>query len=164
MEPALYTVRYEAAGSLSTMAKPRGDDWLDDEMRGLRAAGVDVLVCALTPDERDEVGLSDESEAAQRAGLEFRLVPIRDRGVPDAAAVLPLLRDLADQFRDGRHIVTHCRFGIGRSSLLAASILVLNGLQPAQAWQLISDARGYDVPDTRQQRLWVDDLYRQLIE
>ena len=164
MESALYTVRYEAAGSLSTMAKPRGNDWLDDEMRSLREAGVDVLVCALTSEEREVVGLSDEPEAAQRAGLAFHAVPIRDRGVPDPTSVMPLLRDLADQLRDGRHIVTHCRFGIGRSSLLAAAILVLDGLRPARAWQLISTARGYDVPDTRRQRLWIDDLYRRLSE
>ncbi|GAA2087133.1 hypothetical protein GCM10009780_28320 [Actinomadura alba] len=51
------------------MAKPRGGDWLDDEMAELKAYGVDILVCALTSAELGESGLANEPRAAHEAGL-----------------------------------------------------------------------------------------------
>ena len=56
MQPALYTVDYRGPGRVSTMAKPRGGDWLPDEMTALKAIGVDVLVCTLTSAELHETG------------------------------------------------------------------------------------------------------------
>jgi protein tyrosine phosphatase (PTP) superfamily phosphohydrolase (DUF442 family) len=140
------------------MAKPRGGDWLTDEMTALHAAGVDILVCALTTTELDEVDLTDEPQAARDAGLEFVSIPIPDRGVPDPTVVLPDIQRLARRLRDGAHIVTHCRFGIGRASLLAAGILVLNGLAHDQAWDQLEQARGLTVPDTPAQRDWPNQL------
>ncbi|MEU7874718.1 tyrosine protein phosphatase [Dactylosporangium sp. NPDC049140] len=154
MRPTLFTIDQPGPGRLSTMAKPRGGDWLTDELTALRAAGVDILVCALTTAELHEVDLTEEPDAARDAGLEFVSVPIPDRDVPDPVAVLPELRRLAGRLRAGDHIVTHCRFGIGRASLLAAGILVLNGLAAEQAWQRLELARGHAVPDSPAQREW----------
>ncbi|WP_329147213.1 tyrosine protein phosphatase [Streptomyces niveus] len=154
MRPTLFTIDLPGPGRLSTMAKPRGADWLDDEMQGLRDAGVDVLVCALTGPERDELGLSDEERAATAAGLRFVSVPIPDRTVPDLATVLPTLRALSDGLADGAHVVTHCRAGIGRASLLAAALLILGGTDPDLAWHALEEARGLAVPDTPEQREW----------
>ncbi|MET4927646.1 tyrosine protein phosphatase, partial [Streptomyces sp. PSRA5] len=154
MRPTLFTVDLPGPGRLSTMAKPRGADWLADEMRGLRDAGVDVLVCALTAAERDELGLSDEERAAGAAGLRFVSVPIPDRTAPDPAEVLPTLRDLAARLADGAHVVTHCRAGIGRASLLAAALLILGDTDPDTAWAALEKTRGLAVPDTPEQREW----------
>ncbi|MFF3595907.1 phosphatase domain-containing putative toxin [Kitasatospora indigofera] len=158
MRPALFTVDHPGPGRLSTMARPRGNDWLDDEMAALRACGVDILVCALTGPELDELGLADEPRAAAAAGLRFVATPVPDRTVPDLAAILPTLHTLAAQLRDGAHVVTHCRAGIGRSSLLAAALLVLGGVDPDTAWQRIERARGLAVPDTAEQREWTTAL------
>jgi protein-tyrosine phosphatase len=158
MRPALFTVDLPGPGKLSTMARPRGLDWLEDEMNALSTAGVDVLVCALTQGELDELGLSAEARAATAAGLRFVAIPIPDRAVPDPATVLPTLRGLAGQLRQGAHIVTHCRFGIGRASLLAAALLILNGVDPDTAWNRLAQARGLCVPDTTAQRQWTVDL------
>ncbi|MCF2527623.1 protein-tyrosine phosphatase family protein [Yinghuangia soli] len=158
MRPTLFTVEVPGPGRLGTMAKPRGGDWLADEMRALAAAGVDVLVCALPAGERAELGLAAEAREAVAAGLRFTAIPIPDRHVPDLARVLPVLRTLAGQLRGGAHVVTHCRFGIGRASLLAASLLVLNGVAPETAWARLAAARGLPVPDTDEQRAWVSGL------
>jgi len=157
MRATLYTIDRSGPGRLSTMAKPRGGDWLADEMTALCTAGVDVLVCALTSDELHEVDLTDEPRAARAAGLEFVPIPIPDRGVPDPATVRPELRRLTARLRAGAHIVTHCRIGIGRASLLAAAILMLDGVPPQQAWAAIGRARGLTVPDTAAQRAWRPD-------
>ncbi len=160
MRPTLFTVDQPGPGRLSTMAKPRGGDWLTDEMIALHAAGVDILVCALTTAELHEVDLAEEPRAAHDAGLEFVSIPIPDRGVPDPVTVLPDLQRLAGRLRSGAHIVTHCRFGIGRASLLAVGILVLNGLPPDQAWAQLEHARGLAVPDTPAQRQWPTELLK----
>jgi protein tyrosine phosphatase (PTP) superfamily phosphohydrolase (DUF442 family) len=154
MRPTLFTINRSGPGRLSTMAKPRGGDWLIDEMTGLRVAGVDILVCALTTAELDELDLAEEPQVARYAGLEFVSIPIVDREVPEPTAALPELQRLAWRLRSGAHIVTHCRFGIGRASLLAAAILVLDGLTPDQAWDQLARARGLTVPDTPAQREW----------
>ncbi|MEU2790284.1 tyrosine protein phosphatase [Streptomyces sp. NPDC007100] len=160
MRPSLFTVDLPGPGRLSIMAKPRGMDWLEDEMAALGIAGVDVLVCALTRPELDELGLAAEDEAAVAAGLQFVAVPIPDRMVPDLATVLPTLRDLAERLREGAHVVTHCRFGIGRASLLAAALLILNGVDPETAWSRLEQARGVPVPDTTEQREWTLELLK----
>ncbi|MEU4497547.1 tyrosine protein phosphatase [Streptomyces sp. NPDC023998] len=160
MRPPLFTVDLPGPGRLSTMAKPRGTDWLEDEMNALSSAGVDVLVCALTQPELNELGLAVEAQAATAAGLQFVALPIPDRTVPELATVLPTLHSLAELLREGAHVVTHCRFGIGRASLLAASLLILNGVDPDTAWNHLEQARGLCVPDTPEQREWTVELHK----
>jgi hypothetical protein len=60
MKPTLFTISRHGPGRLATMARPRGGEWLTDELGSLRRAGVDVLVCALTGPEMLELGLTDE--------------------------------------------------------------------------------------------------------
>lgn len=140
------------------MARPRGGDWLPDEMAAARAAGVDVLVCTLTPSEMAELDLLDEPTAAAQARLMFVPLPIPDRGVPRVEAALPVLRQLLGELRLGRTLAVHCRMGIGRSSLIAASLLVMDGMAVEAAWAEAALARGLNVPDTAEQRAWVHQL------
>lgn len=153
MRPDLYTLR-SGPGRLSVMARPRGGDWLADEMTALKTAGVDVLVCALTTTELAELDLDEEGQAADEAGLRFIRLPIADRGVPDHQTAKPTLEALAEQLLSGAHVVAHCRFGIGRASLIAASRLVLNGETLDDAWRRIEALRDIQVPDTPEQRDW----------
>jgi hypothetical protein len=39
LRPNLFTIPSLVSGTLSTMHRPRGGDWLDEEMAALRAAG-----------------------------------------------------------------------------------------------------------------------------
>jgi hypothetical protein len=45
--------------------------------------------------------------------------------------------------------------GIGRASLLAASIMVKFEVDPKTAFEIISEKRGLPVPDTLEQLDWV---------
>jgi protein-tyrosine phosphatase len=152
MRPELFTIRREGRGTLSTMASPRGLDCLDEELRELAAAGVGVLVSLLTDDEMTELGLAAQAETARAAGLEFHRLPTPDRQVPDQASGLALAGTLREHLEQGTGVAIHCRYGIGRSSTLAAMVMVLEGTQPEQALALISTARGMSVPDTGPQR------------
>jgi protein-tyrosine phosphatase len=150
----MYAIPAPAAGRLSTMPRPRGAEWLDDEMAAVRRADVDVLVCLLTDGERAELGLTAEPDAATGAGLEFHAFPITDFGVPDPDEIRPLLELLTARLHAGQHVAVHCRGGIGRSSLIAAALLVRLGSPPDEAWRVIGAARGVPVPETEQQRRW----------
>ena len=155
MKPTLFVIERDGPGRLATMACPRGGDWLDDEVEALQTEGVDVLVSVLTNSELAELQLSAEPELARQAGLTYISFPIPDRGAPEVAAATDLVGRLEERLAGGEFIVVHCRAGIGRSSLIAAAVLVREGLSPAEAWERISAARGLSVPDTETQRAWL---------
>jgi hypothetical protein len=48
MRAPLYSVQGPPLGKVRIMARPRGGDWLIDEIKALRASGVDILVSLLT--------------------------------------------------------------------------------------------------------------------
>lgn len=133
-------------------------DWLDDELVDVAGAGVDVLVSLLSEAEVIELDLGREAECAQAAGIEFYRLPTPDRDVPDRAALLALAHVLMRRLSDRASVALHCRHGIGRSSTLAAAVLVLEGADPRDAWCQISAARGLPVPDTSAQREFIDTL------
>jgi protein-tyrosine phosphatase len=142
---------------LAITPRPRGYDWLVDDIRLLKRAGVDVLVSALTHYETEDMGLLEESQCCQNYGLEFFSFPIEDRSVPASFSEFDgLLDSLTDRIRKGKAVGVHCRAGIGRSSLIVASALIRDGLSVDSAFRAIEDARGCSVPDTAEQRQWVE--------
>jgi protein-tyrosine phosphatase len=145
------------------MARPRGHDWLPDDIRRLRRAGVEVIASA-SP-EVEELGLEGEAEECAQSGLRFVSFPMADRSAPTSPISFTALVDrLAEYSKNGKAIAIHCRVGIGRSSMIAAGVLIMNGLSPDSAFQTIEEARGCPVPDTHEQRqrveLWASDLGR----
>jgi protein-tyrosine phosphatase len=142
---------------LGIMARPRGHDWLLDELRALKQSGVDVVVSALTATEADDLGLSAEADGCVENGLLFLPFPIEDRAVPAHSVQFELfINQLLERARNGKSVVIHCRAGIGRSSLIAACVLIRMGSSPSQAFQLIEHARGCPVPETPEQHKWVE--------
>jgi protein-tyrosine phosphatase len=156
MQPKLYWISTPASGRLATMARPRGGDWLADELAALRSLGVDALISLLTDAELAELDLQAEPRLAVAAGLEFIRFPIPDFAVPPLKIpTVQFIGQLAQLVRAGQIVAIHCRQGIGRSSLIAASLLTQLGVEPPAAWATIMAARGRPVPDTEEQRQWV---------
>jgi protein-tyrosine phosphatase len=156
MRATLYWIEGPWPGRLAIVPRPRGGDWLEDEVRSWRQAGVDVVVSALEEDEIVEWDLAREAELCAAQGIEFVHFPIADRGVPASfAATAALVRRLEHKLNEGKRVAFHCRAGVGRSALLAACVLVLAGLDSEAAWHRVSKARGCAVPDTLEQRVWV---------
>jgi hypothetical protein len=75
---SLYWINMEGV-RLGIIPRPRGNDWLTDDLRILRKAGVDVIVSALTSSEDEELGLSAEARERTQDGLIFVSFPIDDR-------------------------------------------------------------------------------------
>jgi protein-tyrosine phosphatase len=156
MKSDVYWIKGSWPGKLAILARPRGADWLDDEVAAWKEAGLNVVVSLLTPAEEYELGLIDEAQLAKRNGLSFISFPIADYSVPTSKKVTrQLAGELKEQLLRGSVVGIHCRQGIGRSSLVAACVLVTSGESPATAFQQIERARGRTVPDTDEQTNWV---------
>jgi protein-tyrosine phosphatase len=151
----VFPLPHFSPGGLAVALRPRGGDWLDDELADFRPRGFTVLVSTLEVEEARELDLLREPEAARAAGLEYLSAPIPDRGVPSLVAARALASTLLARIRSGGHVAVHCRQGIGRSTLTAATVLVASGMSPAAAWEAVAAARGRAVPDTEEQRLWL---------
>jgi protein-tyrosine phosphatase len=156
MRPDVYWMNLPMAGRLAIMARPRTGDWLDDEVSGWRAQGIDVVISLLEQEEISELGLQREASLCREQGIEFFSFPIPDRGVPDSLRdAVTLAQTVSKKIKEGSAVAVHCRAGIGRSSLVAACALVCSGLDPAAAFEVIGKARSVSVPDTDEQRDWV---------
>jgi protein-tyrosine phosphatase len=140
---------------LAIVPRPRGGDWLDDEMQALYKSGVHIVVSMLEEPEAKELGLDREGAAAADAGLGFISFPIPDRGVPKLRQFDEFLVRLETELASGKRIGVHCRGCIGRASVVAASLLIRSGLSAEKAWNQIEVARGTPVPDTLEQLEWV---------
>jgi predicted protein tyrosine phosphatase len=156
MRAQVYWIEGPWTGRLAIVPRPRGGDWLEDEVQAWQYAGLDRVVSLLTPDEVADFDLGKEAAWCQAHGIQFVSFPIPDRSVPASRnAALALVRQLEEALAEGKHIAVHCRQGIGRSALVAACVLVAVGEEPATAFQHISTARGCAVPETAEQQEWV---------
>lgn len=156
MRTTVYWIDGPWSGRLAIVPRPRGGDWIEEEVRSWKEAGLDVVVSLLTQDENIELELNQEEFLCQAQGIQFYAYPILDRGVPASRrATTDLVEKLEKILEAGKSVAVHCRQGIGRSSLIAALLLVSAGIGPEAALAQISQARGCVVPDTLEQSNWI---------
>lgn len=159
MKAEVYWVPGPWPGRLGILPRPRGGDWLADEIRSWRASGLDVVISLLTPEELAELDLEEEEALSRAEGLEFHALPIPDRGVPRSRGQFTkLVSELERALESGKDVGVHCRQGIGRSALVVAALLVSAGIEPEEAFRRIEKVRGRPVPETVEQREWVTEI------
>ena len=164
MRSDLYWIEGPWPERLAIMPRPRGGDWLEDEIASWQHLGIDAIVSALTREEIAELDLNQEKEQCEKAGIEFIDFPILDRGVPPSSKdTWELVHCLEQALSRGKKIAIHCRQGVGRAALLAACVLAASGVDLASAWARITAARGCSVPDTNEQREWVARFTRDML-
>lgn len=147
---------FENKAKLGIMARPRGGDWLEDEIGHLKTSEVGTLVSLLERDEVHELMLAKEDQVCAAQNIQFICFPIRDRDIPaNKKDVDTLVEKLAQLIEVGVNVVIHCRMGIGRSSIIAGAVLVKYKLTSKHILEHISLVRGLKVPDTEQQVLWL---------
>ena len=153
---AAYWIAGPWPGRLAIVPRPRGGDWLEEEVHSWQEAGLEVVVSLLTPDENTELELDQEGLLCRARGIQFYAYPIQDRGVPTSRkATTDLVQNLEEALEEGKSVAVHCRQGIGRSSLITALLLVSAGIDPEAALAQIRQARGCAVPDTLEQSRWI---------
>lgn len=157
MKTQLYKIPGPWRGTLAIIPRPRGGEWLEAEVRAWKAAGIDAVVSLLVSAEEWELGLREEAESSQAAGIRFYAFPIPDRQTPASVEMLRRLnQQILTLLESGKSVAVHCRQSVGRSALLAAALLVEAGVNPTEAFDRIERARGCPVPDTPEQRKWVE--------
>lgn len=148
--------QFDNAAKLGIMARPRGDDWLADEISNLKKQNVGLLVSLLEQEEIGELGLRHQETFCKSNKIEFINFPIADRDIPRISDKTDWLVDfLTSKLQNGSSVVVHCRMGIGRSSIIAASVLLRAGLKADNVIDNISRIRGLKVPDTDRQLQWL---------
>jgi protein-tyrosine phosphatase len=156
VRPGVFLVHSVGPASLSVVLRPRGGDWLADDIGALKAAGLDLLVSMLTRDEEIELELLGEAERCNAVGISYVSVPIADLGVPvDSTWFEDAVATVIQELQRGRSVGVHCRQSIGRSGLFTCAVLVALGLPLEKAIATASDARGLAVPETLEQRKWL---------
>jgi protein-tyrosine phosphatase len=155
MKPTIYWIDSSGEGRIAVLARPRGDDWLEDEILGWRDDGIDVVVSLLMEPEERLLGLSREAELCRSNGLTFINFPIEDCNVPlSSEATLQLVKELDGLLSSGKSIGFHCRGALGRSPLIASCMLMYSGKSAEESFRLVGAARGLPVPETSKQAVW----------
>lgn len=156
MNQQVYWIDGPWPGRLGIVLRPRGGDWLGDETAAWRKLGVDAVVSALEKEEIEQFALNQEAPFVATHGMVFGACPIQDRGVPvSISGFLQTLREVETVLQQGKNVVVHCRQGIGRSALIAAGLLILEGLGASEALARVQRARGIPVPETSEQKDWL---------
>jgi hypothetical protein len=65
----MFPISLAVAGSLAIVLRPRGGDWLDDDVRRLTDHGTQVVVSLSCESECVELGLEEEAAACARHQL-----------------------------------------------------------------------------------------------
>lgn len=159
MQADLFWIPGPWRGHLAIAARPRGGDWLDDEARSWRQAGIDFVLSLLEDDEAAQLGLGGEGQAVENQGISFTSFPIPDRGIPASQeAAMSAIRRVDTQLHAGKNVALHCRQSVGRAGLFAAALLMSAGVKAGDAVQIVGLARGVSVPETTEQRAWLEQL------
>jgi protein-tyrosine phosphatase len=144
---------------LAIASRPQGGEWLQNDVRLLKDEGIDILVSLLSWEESRELDLDEEKAACASVGISFVNFPLPDRQVPPSRlGFLTFAQFVHKRASEGLRIGAHCRACIGRSSVLLATVMRLEGFTAKEAFSRISEARGLRVPDTFEQERWVSRL------
>ena len=72
MTPDVYWIRDIAPLKLAIMARPRGGEWLEEEVSGWKRLGIGTVASLLHEYEENELSISDEASLCAAHGIEFR--------------------------------------------------------------------------------------------
>jgi protein-tyrosine phosphatase len=162
-KPIIFWIDNDGPGRMAILARPQGHEALPGDIQGWREAGIDAVVSLLTDADNQYLGLSAEGELCRSADLQFFSFPIEDCGVPASYEVaLQLVKELSDLLVSGKSVGFHCHGCIGRAPLIASCVLMFSGMSAEKAYELVSSARGYPIPEARAQAEWGKDFARQL--
>jgi len=151
----VFTYKMEQ-GSISMMPKPPGGSQLAEYINYLKSKNIDVLVSLLQYQEVVNHSLLNEGVECEDLSIEFINFHIQDHNTPQFFVPFnQLIEQLVSRIELDKNLAIHCYAGIGRTGLVAASILIKMGMQVDEALIKLSQIRGLRVPETIQQISWL---------
>jgi protein-tyrosine phosphatase len=146
----------DSPGRLGIMARPRGNEWLEEEIWHFKKQQISLITSLLEADEIDELGLQQQPALCFKHNIEFVNFPIKDRGIPKQGdKINDLINLLVTKITTKQNVIIHCRMGIGRSSIIAGCVLLKIGYKADDLIRHISNVRGLKFPDTKEQVEWL---------
>src|SRR5487761_439740 len=143
MATNIYWVDGPWPGKLALSARPRGGEWLEDEITNWQRQGVKTVLSLLTTEEQRELDLVNESAEAKAHGITFLAFPIEDRQVPDSEnSLTKILEQVDKELSSGRNVIVHCRQGIARAA----------GCRVSSSDKGTECRNGFEAPDRRPRR------------
>ena len=148
----IYWIKVPDVGRIAVMPRPHPGAFGE-----LKAAGVDVVVSLLKPDEAQWLGLGRQDQLCKSADMHFLQLPVIDHGVPDAVQPVEVMsKAIRQHLGETKGVAVHCYAGLGRSPLLIAAVLIDSGYSAIEACDVISAARGMSVPEMNEQFRWLN--------
>jgi len=143
-------------GSLIMMPKPPGANQLPGFIQYLKSRDVNVMVSLLQFEEINSFSLVNEGFECEAQAIDFINFQIKDHSTPQFFVPFNhLIEKLCKEIKKDRNIAIHCYAGIGRTGIIAASLLIKMGMQVDEALIALSQTRGLRVPETLQQITWL---------
>ena len=161
MKPSMYPVVAEYPGQLFIMPKPSGE-WLREDAQYYHTMGVDLVISMLEQDEAAELSLQEEGRVCSDNHMDFLNFPIPDRCLPDRDDFKELISIVRSRLEKNEVIAVHCRAGIGRSGMLVCVVLAGFIGSALKAIEVVSRARRVEVPDTPEQRAFIESVVADL--
>lgn len=151
MNPSIFKLKQIGMGDLYIMPCPRSQV-LAEDLAYYMDLGINTIVCLLEKPEMIARGLALEERLCRELDIRFEHFAIPDRDIPsNLPAFRQLVNKLDNELRQGRHLAIHCYAGIGRTGVLAGSLLIQDGMHPQAAIELMSQVRGKNMPQTQTQ-------------
>ncbi len=151
MNPSIYEVKQIGSGYLYVMPCPRAE-MLAEDLQYFQQMNIRKIVSLLENGEAAARGLTFEEHLCQQLGMEFTQYPIPDQHTPKKIRTFhTLVEQLYAELLSGKNISIHCFAGIGRTGVLAGSLLIRDGMPALDAIDLLSRIRGRDMPQTQEQ-------------
>ena len=129
-------------GRLLLHSMPGRFEALERVWHQLRSDAVVAIVC-LTEEYEIRLKSSTYAEALEAGTVPCSVLPfeIREGGVPaDRDAFWALASDVANRLQSGEAVLVHCAGGVGRTAMLAVSVLLALGEPKNEAESAVSRA------------------------
>ena len=138
---------------------------IGEDLAVIRQGGWTRLITLLEEHEFRMLSVESLNRRAEQAGLEWHHFPIQDLGVPEDREVFGRFRsDETGRIRAGSRTVVHCRGGLGRAGLVAATLLVDLGVPAGEAILRVRSCRSPQAIETFGQEQFVRELTPVLLD
>ena len=117
-------------GKLAGMERPGLASGLEDDLKFLKDAGIDIIV-------------NLKEHLRNWDGFEVKHIPINDFKAPKLGDIGGFVKFIDSKIQEGKRVVVHCYAGVGRTNIMLASYLVYLGMNPDQALDLVKEKRPY---------------------
>lgn len=117
---------------------------LGTDLDAIAAWGASLVLSLVETIELRQLKVPDLGHEVERRGMQWRHLPIADYSVPGKRFEESWQtegRHIRQLLRAGRHIVVHCKGGLGRAGMIAARLLVELGMPADEAIAAVRAAR-----------------------